>query len=76
MVNFIGTSPRDAGLISSSMSKIGPALGVNMSGYHDALTDIKIMMGMFMNIVDILKNNKNVDISKYQLERIKVLRVK
>ena len=74
MVNFIGTSPRDAGLISSSMSKIGPALGVNMSGYHDALTDIKIMMGMFMNIVDILKNNKNVDISKYQIERIKVLR--
>jgi DNA polymerase III epsilon subunit-like protein len=74
MVNFIGTSPRDAGLISSSMSKIGPALGVNMSGYHDALTDIKIMMGMFMNIVDILKDNKNVDISKYQIERIKVLR--
>lgn len=76
MVNFIGTSQRDAGLISSSMSKIGPALGVNMSGYHDALTDCRLMMDMFMNIVDILKDNKNVDISKYQTERIKVLRVK
>lgn len=76
MVNFIGTSQRDAGLISSSMSKIGPALGINMSGYHDALTDCRLMMSMFMNIVDILKDNKNVDISKYQTERIKVLRVK
>lgn len=76
MVDFIGTSPRDAGLISSSMSKIGPALGINMSGYHDALTDCRLMMSMFMNIVDILKDNKNVDISKYQTERIKVLRVK
>jgi hypothetical protein len=74
MVNFIGTSPRDAGLISSSMSKIGPALGINMSGYHDALTDCRLMMDMFMKIVDILKDNKHIDISKYQSERIKVLR--
>lgn len=74
MVNFIGTSTRDAELISSSMSKIGPALGINMSGYHDALIDIRIMMDMFMRIVDILKDNQNIDISKYQLERIKVLR--
>ncbi len=74
MINFIGTSPRDAGLISSSMSKIGPALGINMSGYHDSLTDCKIMMQMFRKMVDILKQNKNIDISKYQLERIKVIR--
>jgi 2'-5' RNA ligase len=74
MVDFIGTSPRDAGLISSSMSKIGPALGINMSGYHDALTDCRLMMDMFMKIVDILKDNQHIDISKYQLERIKVLR--
>lgn len=74
MVDFIGTSPRDAGLISSSMSKIGPALEINMSGYHDALIDIRIMMDMFIKIVDILKDNQHIDISKYQLERIKILR--
>jgi hypothetical protein len=74
MIDFIGTSQRDNGLISSSMSKIGPALGVNMSGYHDSLTDCILMMDMFMKIVDILKENQNIDISKYQLERINTLR--
>ena len=74
MVDFIGRSERDGGLISSSMSKIGPALGVDMSGYHDSLTDIKIMSKMFSKIIDTLKDNKNIDISKYQIERIKVIK--
>ena len=76
MVDFIGTSPRDNGLISSSMSKVGPALGINMSGYHDALTDCRITIQMYQKIVDLLDQHKNVDISKYQTERIKSIRLK
>lgn len=74
MIDKIGTSDRDGGLISSSLSKVGPALGVNMTGYHDALTDTKIMSNMFCKIIDVLKSHKNVDISKYQMDRIKILR--
>lgn len=74
MIDFIGTSSRDNGLISSSMSKIGPVLNVNMQGYHDALTDCRLMMQMYQKMVDILKQNKRVDIMKYQVDRIKTLR--
>jgi exonuclease I len=76
MVDFIGTSTRDNGLISSSMSKVGPALGINMSGYHDAITDCRITIQMYQKIVDLLDQHKNVDISKYQTERIKSIRLK
>ena len=76
MVDGIGTSTRDNGLISSSMSKIGPALGINMSGYHDALTDCRITIQMYQKIVDLLDQHKNLDIYKYQTERIKSIRTK
>ena len=74
MIEKIGTSTRDSGLISSSMSKIGPALGLNMSGYHDALVDCKITMEMLRRIIEILKKYPNVDIMKYQIERIKIIK--
>ena len=74
MVDTIGTSPRDNGLISSSMSKIGPALGINMSGYHDALTDCRITIEMFQKIIDFMEQNKGLDIQEYQIERIKTIR--
>jgi DNA polymerase III epsilon subunit-like protein len=74
LINFIGTSSRDNGLISSSLSKIGPALGLNMTGYHDALTDCRLTMNMYLKIVDFIKENQSVDIMKYQTERIKVIR--
>jgi hypothetical protein len=74
IISNIGLSERDGGLISSSMSKIGPALGINMSGYHDALTDCRLTMKMFQSIVELLEKNKNIDISKYQNERIKIIR--
>ena len=76
MVDGIGTSTRDNGLISSSMSKVGPALGINMSGYHDALTDCRITIEMYKRIVDLLNQYNNIDISKYQTERIKSIRTK
>ena len=74
MIEKIGTSDRDNGLISSSLSKLGPALGINMSGYHDALTDTKLMMQMFQSMIALLKKHQDVDIIKYQAERIKTKR--
>lgn len=71
IINKIGTSDRDNGLISSSLSKIGPSLGINMSGYHDALTDCKLSMEMTQKVIQFLKDNKDVDIKKYQMERIR-----
>lgn len=76
MVETIGTSTRDNGLISSSMSKIGPALNINMVGYHDAISDVRITIKMYQRIVDLLKKHKSLDISKYQIERIKSIRTK
>lgn len=74
MVQRIGTSDRDNGLISSSLSKIGPALGINMTGYHDALTDCRLMIQMFTKMIDFLKMYQNIDITKYQMDRIRTLR--
>ncbi len=74
MIDFIGTSTRDNGLISSSMAKIGPVLGVNMMGYHDAITDCRITIQMYQKIIEMLKQNQDIDIMKYQAERIKTLR--
>jgi DNA polymerase III epsilon subunit-like protein len=58
------------------MSKIGPATGVTMTGYHDALTDCRITIKMYQKMVELLKQHQNVDISKYQIERIKSIRIK
>lgn len=74
LINKIGSSSRNNNLISSSMGKIGPALGLNMSGYHDALTDCRITMNMVIKIIDLLKQYSDVDITKYQLERIKIIK--
>jgi len=74
IISKIGTSDRDFGLISSSMSKIGPALKLNMSGYHDALTDCRITTEMLNKIIMFLKDHQDVDIRKYQAERIKTKR--
>lgn len=75
IINKIGFSTRDNGLISSSMSVIGPSLGINMNNYHDALTDCIITIEMVKRIIDLLTNNQNVNISKYQIERIKSIRI-
>jgi DNA polymerase III epsilon subunit-like protein len=74
MVTKIGTSDRDSGLISSSMSKIGPALKIDMNGYHDALTDCRITTEMLQKIISFLKKYQDLDITKYQAERIKTKR--
>lgn len=70
----IGKSQRDNGLISSSMSKWAPEFNINTSGYHDALFDCEMMFNMFINILNIMKDNKDLDISKYQEERINILK--
>lgn len=74
IVNLIGISERDNGLINSSMGKIGPIMGLDMANYHNAINDCRIMMQMFMKIIDFLKSNVELDIVKYQNERIKTKR--
>jgi len=66
----IGTSIRDNGLISSSMSKWATEFNIDSSGNHDALFDCKMIFKMFIKILDIMKENINLDITKYQNERI------
>jgi len=70
MIKKIGTSDRDNGLISSSLSKIGPALGINMTNYHDALTDTRLAKSMLEKMVEFLTEHQDVDIKKYQGQRI------
>lgn len=74
LIKKIGTSDRDNGLISSSMSKVGPALKINMTNYHDALTDTRIMGQMLVNMVAFLRLHRDVDIKKYQAQRIQTNR--
>lgn len=74
VIDKIGISSRDNGLISSSLSRIGPALEIDMTGYHDALTDCLLMKDMLIGIINLLKSNKHLDISKYQIQRIKSIR--
>lgn len=74
LISKIGISDRDNGLISSSMSKIGPALDINMGGYHDALFDCRITIEMLSKIIFFLRDNRYVDIKKYQADRIKIKR--
>jgi hypothetical protein len=45
-----------------------------MSGYHDALTDTKLMMQMLQSMIALLKKHQDVNIIKYQAERIKTKR--
>ena len=70
ILDEIGTSERDFGMTTSAMGKWGPFFGINMSGYHDALTDCKITAQMFTKMIDFIKDNSDLDISKYQSERI------
>lgn len=70
MLSKIGTSARDNGLISSSMGKIAPALGIDSSGYHDGLFDCRMTQEMIEKILKFLNSVENLDISKYQQERI------
>jgi len=74
-LELIGTSSRDFGLISSSMSKWAPEFGIDMSGYHDALKDCDITIQMFNKMILLFKNNENLDIRKYQNERIKKYKI-
>lgn len=70
----IGTSQRDFGLVSSSLSKWGPHFGIDMSGYHDALMDCRMTITLFERMILFLKSYQDRDISKYQIKRIKVIK--
>ena len=65
----IGTSARDGGFPSSSLGRVGPVLGLDMTGYHDALTDCRLMMSMLERVVAFLRANRDVDIRRHQALR-------
>jgi hypothetical protein len=47
-----------------------------MNGYHDALTDCRITIEMYQKIINLLTKHQSLDISKYQIERIKTIRTR
>lgn len=72
VLDKIGTSTRDNGLISSSMGRIAPSLGVDTKGYHDALVDCRMTYNMTTEMFKFLEEHKDADILKYQSERYNV----
>lgn len=67
-------SSRDKGMPSSSMGKIAPILGIDVSGWHSAVEDVKIMINMFKKIKDYLEEYKGLDIRKHQTKRLQTYR--
>jgi len=47
-----------------------------MKGYHDALTDCVLMGEMCISIFRTMKDNHSLDIEKYQLDRVNVIKTK
>ena len=72
ILNIVGFSSRYPELPSSSLNKLGSALNINLKGQHDALTDCYILMELFTKEMSLLKQYDTIDISKYQIKRIKV----
>jgi DNA polymerase III epsilon subunit-like protein len=68
----IGRSERDYGLWNSSMSKWAPFFGVPLEGYHNSLDDCRITIKMYIKIIDFIKENKDLNIQKYQMNRIRI----
>jgi len=64
-------SARDNGLTTSAMGKWAPFFNLDMRGYHDGLTDCRITADMFTKMIAFIKENSDLDISKYQVIRIK-----
>jgi DNA polymerase III epsilon subunit-like protein len=59
---------------SSSMGKIAPILDIDVSGWHSAVEDVKIMIDMFKKIKDYLEKHKGLDIRKHQAKRLQSYR--
>lgn len=72
VIDDIGTSSRDGGLVSSSMGRIAPTLGVSTKGYHDALVDCRMTYNMTTEMFKFLEEHQDLDIKKYQHERFNV----
>jgi len=52
------------GYHSSSMGIVAKAYGISIDDWHNALADVKMMMAMYKNVVNTLKDGMTVDISK------------
>ena len=54
---------------SSSLGVIAPALGVSSTEWHNALADVKMMIGVFRKILLMLKNLPNTNYSSSVLKK-------
>jgi DNA polymerase III alpha subunit (gram-positive type) len=61
---------------SSSLGKLGQALGVKIDGWHDAKEDVKMLMQVLKKIIEFLKTNAGTDIRKFQGQAAKRFRNK
>ena len=52
--------------VSASMQPVSKAYEINTDDWHNALADVKMMMGMTRAIFTALQESADVDISKYQ----------
>tara|TARA_R110002153_G_scaffold157672_3_gene309735 strand:+ start:2762 stop:3628 length:867 start_codon:yes stop_codon:yes gene_type:complete len=52
------------GFHSTSMGVVSKAYGISVDGWHNALVDVKMMMSMYKNVVNTLKDGMEIDISK------------
>jgi DNA polymerase III alpha subunit (gram-positive type) len=59
---------------SSSLGKLGQALGVKIDGWHDAKEDVKMLMQVLKKIIEFLKANAGTDIRKFQGQAAKRFR--
>ena len=75
ILNSLPLSQKDMGLPSSSMGKIAPTLDLDVTGWHSAIEDVKIMIEMFKKMMEYFERNKDVDIRKYQGKRLKSYRM-
>ncbi len=59
---------------SSSLGKVAQAMKINPSGWHDALADVDMMIQVMKRLIELLEENENVDISKFQSTQARRLR--
>ncbi len=54
-----------------SLGKLAKVLGVNVENWHDAKADVKILMEVIQKIIEFLKKNVNLDITKAKASQAK-----
>jgi DNA polymerase III alpha subunit (gram-positive type) len=61
---------------STSMGVVAPAFNINIDEWHNALADIKLMIGMFNKTIQLFKKYRNTDIKEPHALAVKGQRYK